>query len=541
MNNQITNPMTSSNGKELPQLPAGITPGEIVHNASPQFLIDETVRRGEGVISSTGALMINTGKFTGRAPEDKYTVEDELTKDSVWWGDVNKPMPVATYKSILGKMVEAANGQKLYVQDLFACADPEQRIGVRVISNRPAHCFFASNMFINPTEEEMNGFKADYTVFALPDFTVDPAVEGTRQSNFAALNLTDKMIIIGGTGYTGEVKKSIFSVLNFLLPRKGILSMHCSANIGNDGKSAIFFGLSGTGKTTLSADPKRGLLGDDEHGWSDKGIFNFEGGCYAKVINLSKENEPEIWNAIRPGALVENVTYNEKKEINFKDDSITANTRVSYPLEFIPNAVIPSVAGHPENIFFLTADANAVLPPIARLNTEQAMFHFVSGYTARVAGTEVGVTEPKAVFSACFGAPFLPLHPLEYANLLAEKMKQHKVNVWLISTGWTGGPYGTGKRISIPHTRALITAALNGELNDVKYTKDPIFGFEVPDAVPGVPSEILTPRNAWPDKEAYDAKAKQLAEAFLKNIEKYNDSSRGNIMAGAPKIVETVA
>lgn len=356
--------------------------------------------------------------------------------------------------------------------------------------------------------------------------------------NFVSLNLSKRMILIGGTGYTGEVKKGIFSVLNFLLPRKHMLSMHCSANIGEDGKSAIFFGLSGTGKTTLSADPQRGLIGDDEHGWSDKGLFNFEGGCYAKVINLSKENEPEIWDAIKFGSLVENVTFSDAREINFKDDSITANTRVSYPLEFIPNAVIPSVAGHPENIFFLTADAWGVLPPISRLNSEQAMFHFVSGYTARVAGTEVGVKEPKAVFSACFGAPFLPLHPLEYANLLAEKMQQHNVKVWLINTGWTGGAYGVGNRISIPHTRALITAALNGELNDVKYTKDPVFGFEVPNEVPGVPSEILTPRNAWQDKDAYDAKAKELAEAFLKNIDKYNDLSRGNIMAGAPKIVE---
>ncbi len=532
---------SSSNGKEQIQLPAGIQAGEIVHNASPDFLIEETIRRGEGTLSSTGALMINTGKFTGRAPEDKYTVMDSLTKDTVWWGDVNKAMPEETYKSILGKMAVAAKGKKLYVQDLFACADEEQRIGVRVISDRPAHCHFASNMFINPTEEELKNFKADYTVFALPDFTVDPAVEGTRQGNFAALNLSEKMVIIGGTGYTGEVKKSIFSVLNFLLPRKGLLSMHCSANIGKDGKSAIFFGLSGTGKTTLSADPQRGLLGDDEHGWDEKGIFNFEGGCYAKVINLSKENEPQIWNAIRPGALVENVTYNDKKEINFADDSITANTRVSYPLEFIDNAVIPSVAGHPENIFFLTADAWGVLPPISRLNSDQAMFHFVSGYTARVAGTEVGVKEPKAVFSACFGAPFLPLHPLEYAKLLAEKMQKHKVNVWLVNTGWTGGPYGVGHRISIPHTRALITAALNGDLNNVEYTQDPVFGVEVPQSVPGVPSDILTPRNAWPNKEDYDAKAKELAEAFLKNIEKYNDSSRGNIMAGAPKVAAVTA
>lgn len=522
------------------QLPAGIKPASIIHNATPEELQQMAIENGEGVLSSSGALMINTGKFTGRSPEDKYIVKDALTENRIWWGDVNKPMGEDAFFQLLAKMADACRGKKLYVQDLFACADPTQKICVRVISSTAYHSLFANNMFIRPTMEERQNFQADYTVIALPEFTADPEHDKTRSPQFVTLNLSKKLILIGGTGYTGEVKKSIFSVLNYLLPTNNLLSMHCSANLGKDGDAAIFFGLSGTGKTTLSADPNRGLIGDDEHGWSENGIFNFEGGCYAKVINLSKENEPQIWNAIRPGALLENVVYNEdSKEVDFSQDKITANTRVSYPLNFIDNAVIPSIAGHPKNIFFLTADAWGVLPPISKLNPDQAMFHFVSGYTARVAGTEQGITEPKTVFSACFGAPFLPLHPLEYAKLLGEKMQEHKVNVWLVNTGWTGGEYGTGKRISIPHTRALITAALNGDLNNVEFVEDSVFGFQIPVSVPNVPSEILNPRNAWSDKVAYDKKARSLAEAFVKNIEKYNDSSRGNIMAGAPAIMAT--
>ena len=527
--------MNSSKTNSHVQLPAGIRPGEIITSSDPAFLTAEIISSGQGVLTSTGAIMADTGKFTGRAPDDKYIVEDELSRDTVWWGDVNRPIGEDTFYRVLANMSDYLNGKKVYVQDVFACADEKHRIGVRVITTSAMHSLFANNMFIRPKATELENFKADYTVICVPEYTLDPAVEGTRSPNFAMLNLSRKMVIIGGTGYTGEIKKSIFSILNYTLPKVGVLSMHCSANIGNNGEAAVFFGLSGTGKTTLSADPERNLIGDDEHGWSDEGLFNFEGGCYAKVINLSKENEPQIWNAIKDGSLVENTRFFPGTNVvDYSDGSVTANTRVSYPLHFISNAVIPSKASHPINIFFLTADAWGVLPPISRLNKEQAMFHFVSGYTARVAGTEVGVTEPKSVFSACFGAPFLPLHPLEYAKLLGDKMQKHEVNVWLVNTGWTGGAYGEGRRISIPYTRALITAALNGELAKCSYTEDPIFGLHIPNEVPGVPAEILNPRNTWANKENYDKKANGLADAFLKNIEKYNDG-RIDIMSGAPK------
>ena len=521
-------------------LPAGIHASQTVHNAAPDALINEALQNGEGKLSDTGALMMDTGAFTGRSPDDKYTVKDGLTESSVWW-ETNNAVTDEVFYGLLTKMEAFCEGKKLYVQDVFACADTDFRIGVRVITTQATHALFVDNMFINPTKEELEGFKADYTVLCLPAFKADPATDGIKKANFAMINFSRRMVIIGGTGYTGEIKKSIFTVLNFLLPRQGQLSMHCSANVGKDGKSAVYFGLSGTGKTTLSADPNRGLIGDDEHGWSDKGIFNFEGGCYAKVINLSKENEPEIYGAIKHGAMLENVRCSDGgNKPDYANDSVTPNTRVSYPLEFIPNAVIPSVAGHPTNIFFLTADALGILPPLSRLNKEQAMFHFVSGYTARVAGTEMGVKEPKTVFSACFGAPFLPLHPMEYATLLGKKMEQHHVNVYLISTGWTGGPYGVGHRISIPHTRALITAALEDKLKDVKWVTDPTFGFEVPTELPGVPTEILQPRNTWDNKEEYDVKARELAKAFLKNMEKYAVGHE-EILAGAPKVSETVS
>ncbi len=519
-------------------LPAGITPSEIVHNANPAALVTDAVRQGEGTLASTGALMMDTGKFTGRSPEDKYTVKDGLTEGAVWW-DTNHATTDEVFYNLLTKMSASLQGKKLYVHDVFACADPEQRLRVRVITTRATSALFIDNMFIVPSADERATFEPDYTIVQVPEFLADPATDGIPRSNFAILNMSRRMILIGGTGYTGEMKKGIFTVLNFLLPRKGVLSMHCSANVGKDGKSAIYFGLSGTGKTTLSADPNRGLIGDDEHGWTDSGIFNFEGGCYAKVINLSQKNEPEIYGAIKFGAMLENVRCPEGScWPDFADDSVTPNTRVSYPLEFIPNAVIPSVAGHPENIFFLTCDALGVLPPIARLNTAQAMFHFVSGYTARVAGTEMGISEPKTVFSACFGAPFLPLHPMEYAKLLGQKLQKHKVNVYLISTGWTGGGYGVGHRISIPHTRAIITAALEGKLDSVAWNTDPTFGFEVPSELPGVPTEILTPRNTWANKEDYDAKARFLAQAFLKNMEKFS-AGHEEILAGGPTVEVT--
>lgn len=507
--------MTSAKNYTHLALPAGMRPAEVVTSSDPAFLVNEIVRLGQGVLTSTGAVMVDTGKFTGRAPDDKYVVEDELTRESVWWGDVNRPIGEDTFYQVLAEMSDFLHGKKIFVQDVYACADESHRIGVRVITTSPLHSLFTYNMFIAPEATEREHFKADYTVICIPEFTVEPAKASTRSPNFAMLNLSRKMVLIGGTGYTGEIKKSIFSILNYTLPRVGVLSMHCSANVGADGAAAVFFGLSGTGKTTLSADSQRNLIGDDEHGWSDNGLFNFEGGCYAKVINLSQENEPQIWNAIKFGSLIENTRfYPGTNVVDYSDDSVTANTRVSYPLEHISNAVIPSKAGHPVNIFFLTADAWGVLPPISKLTREQAMFHFVSGYTARVAGTEMGITEPKTVFSACFGAPFLPLHPLQYAELLGAKLEQHEVNVWLVNTGWTGGAYGVGRRISIPHTRALITAALNGDLQKATYTEDPVFGLQMPNEVPGVPSEILNPRNTWADKHLYDTRANALAEAF---------------------------
>ena len=522
-------------------LPAGIRAGEVKHNLGVDALVQDTLAAGQGVITDSGALAVNTGKFTGRTPEDKYLVKDALTAETVWWGEVNKPMEEDTFYKLLAKMADYCLGAKLYVQDVFACADPERRIAVRVITNSAFHAHFAANMFIAPTEEEKAGFRAEYTVFCLPDFLADPATDGTRSPNFVSLNLSKHMILIGGTGYTGEIKKSIFSVLNFILPRVGVLSMHCSANVDAKGKTTVFFGLSGTGKTTLSADGSKKLVGDDEHGWSDKGIFNFEGGCYAKVINLSKENEPMIWNAIKPGALLENICFVGDSNVpDYRNDSISANTRVSYDLSHIENALIPSVAGSPSNIIFLTADAWGILPPISLLSPEQAMFHFVSGYTAKIAGTEAGITEPKSVFSACFGAPFLPLHPLTYAKLLGEKMKTHDTKVWLVNTGWTGGAYGEGKRISIPYTRVLIDAAIGGTIAENSMRTDPVFRFLVPTEVAGVPSEILNPRNTWTDKEAYDKRANSLASAFLANIEKYKAGSNLNIMAGAPVLIEEI-
>ena len=516
-------------------MPAGIHAGSVMHNAQPEELINACLQVEGGCLADTGALMIDTGAFTGRAPEDKYIVRDDSTENKVWWGDVNKPISDTVFFNLLTLMAQSCQGRTLYVQDVFAAADPSERLSVRVITNLASHALFASNMFINPDSTELEDFEPDFTILCLPYFEADPLLHGTRAKNFVIISITHKMVLIGGTGYTGEIKKSVFSLLNFLLPQKGILPMHCSANLGESNDTAIFFGLSGTGKTTLSADPTRHLIGDDEHGWSALGIFNFEGGCYAKVINLSQANEPQIWNAIRPGALLENVrTKAGTNTVDFSNTSVTANTRVSYPLSFIDNAVIPSRAGHPRTIFFLTADALGVLPPIARLNTAQAMFHFVSGYTARVAGTEMGVTEPKTVFSACFGAPFLPLHPLEYAKLLGQKLAEHKTEVYLINTGWTGGAYGTGNRIAIPHTRALITAALSGQLAQATYIIDNVFGFEVPTSVPGVPNDILFPRATWANPTDYDAQAQKLATAFVRNMKKYANPALGDIYAGGP-------
>lgn len=514
---------------------------QVYWNLSPSELINHALANKEGVLTDTGALMCDTGKFTGRSPEDKFFVKDELTKDTIWWGDMNRATTPEVFENLLAKMLRFVEGKNLYVRDVYACADPAYRTNIRVINSLAYHNLFTNNMFLRPSAEDLQNFMPEYTILCVPEFLADPAVDGTRQSNFAILNLTKKVILIGGTGYTGEIKKGVFSILNFVLPHsKNTLPMHCSANMGESGDTAVFFGLSGTGKTTLSADPNRGLIGDDEHGWTESGVFNFEGGCYAKVINISREQEPEIWDAIKTGAVLENTRFIEGTQtVDYANKSVTENTRVSYPIDFIPNAKLPSVGNIPKNIFFLTADAYGVLPPISKLNPAQAMFHFISGYTAKVAGTEVGITEPKTVFSTCFGAPFMPMHPTVYAELLGKKMRENQVNVWLINTGWTGGPYGVGSRMKLKYTRAMITAALEGNLNNVKFHAHPIFGVQVPETCPEVPADLLNPRSTWPDKDAYDAKANFLAKAFLKNFEKFSSLATDELMSGAPRVMET--
>lgn len=511
----------------------------IHYQSSPEELVQDTLRIGEGVLTDTGALAIQTGEFTGRAPRDKFTVKDETTEQTVHWNEFNIPIEDKYFHIIHKKITDYLNKkEEIWVRDCYACADPRYRLNIRVVTEKPWTNLFAYNMFLRPEEEELEDFQPDWHVISAPGLQLDPKECGTRQHNGAVVSFKHKTILIAGTGYTGETKKGIFTILNYILPHeKNVLSMHCSANIGESGDTAVFFGLSGTGKTTLSADPKRKLIGDDEHGWTEDNVFNFEGGCYAKLINLSPENEPEIYNAIRPGAIVENVMFHDgTNKINFEDGSITENTRVSYPLHYISNAQEPSIGNIPKNIFFLTCDAYGVLPPISKLTKGQAMYQFISGYTAKVAGTEAGVTEPKPTFSACFGAPFLPLHPGKYAEMLGKKMEQHKVNVWLINTGWTGGAYGEGHRMKLSFTRAMITAALEGKLDKVETAIDPIFGVAVPKEVPGVPSDILSPRNTWADKNAYDEKAKFLAGLFLKNFEKYASGVTPEILAAAPKI-----
>jgi phosphoenolpyruvate carboxykinase (ATP) len=518
---------------------SGLRVADTIHyQLSPEALVQDAIRIGEGVLNDTGALVIKTGKFTGRSPKDKFTVKDEITADTVHWNDFNIPIDEAHYEIIRKKILDyAAQLPEMWIRDCYACADPRYRINIRVVNEKPWNNLFAYNMFLRPKEEELADFKPDWHIISCPGLQLDPAECGTRQSNAAVVSFKHKMILIAGTGYTGETKKGIFTILNYILPHeKNVLSMHCSANMGKDGDTAIFFGLSGTGKTTLSADPNRKLIGDDEHGWTTDSVFNFEGGCYAKTIDLSEEKEPEIFHAIRPGALVENVTFFPgTNKINFADGSITENTRVSYPLHFISNAMEPSIGGTPKNIFFLTCDAFGVLPPISKLTPGQAMYQFISGYTAKVAGTEAGVTEPKPTFSACFGAPFLPLHPGQYAEMLGKKMKEHEVNVWLINTGWTGGAYGTGNRMKLSYTRAMITAALEGALDQVTFETHPVFGMAIPTTCPNVPADILNPRNTWADKAAYDEKAKYLAGLFVKNFEKYASGVGEEILAAAPK------
>lgn len=512
-------------------------------NLSQTELVEHTLNKGQGVLNDTGALVVMTGEFTGRSPKDKFTVEDDYTKDSVYWNNFNIPFSPAKFDALYNKLTQYFEGKDCYVKDAYACADEKYRTHIRLVSEYPWSAMFAGNMFLRPNTEELKNFQHEWLIVCAPGFTANAELDGTRQHNFSIINFTKKIVIIGGSAYTGEIKKGIFTVLNMILPHDHqVLSMHCSANIGKEGDTALFFGLSGTGKTTLSADPNRRLIGDDEHGWTETGIFNFEGGCYAKCIDLSAEKEPEIYAAIKHGAILENIEfYPESRTVDFSKKNITENTRVSYPLEHIQNAAMPSVGGIPNNIFFLTYDAFGVLPPISKLTEEQAMYYFISGFTSKVAGTEAGVTEPQPNFSACFGAPFLPLHPTKYASLLGKKLKQHKANVWMVNTGLTGGAYGVGKRMSLPHTRALITAALTGELAKVEYSTHPVFGLQIPKSCPGVDADVLNPREAWADKTAYDKQANLLAEKFNANFEKYADEADAGIKNAAPKMVSTAS
>lgn len=509
-------------------------------NLTPAELVEEAITRGEGQLVDSGALAADTGEFTGRSPKDRFIVCDETTENSVWWGDVNIKFDPSKFDLLYNRVTAYLSGKEVFVRDSYACADPTYRTNIRVVTEQAYHNIFANNLFLRPTKEEILNFNPEWTIINAPGFKADPKIDGTRQHNFAILNFTKKIILIGGTGYTGEIKKGIFGVLNYVLPHdKNVLSMHCSANIGKDGDTAIFFGLSGTGKTTLSADPNRGLIGDDEHGWADNSVFNLEGGCYAKCVDLSKEKEPEIWDAIKFGALLENIVCHEgTSTVDFTNISKTENTRVAYPINHIQNAVEPSIAGTPKNIFFLTCDAYGVLPPISKLDAGQAMYHFISGYTAKVAGTEAGVTEPQTTFSACFGKVFLPLHPAKYAEMLGKKMKESKVNVWLVNTGWSGGAYGVGSRMKLGYTRAMITAALNGKLETVPFETHPVFGLQMPTTCPEVPTDILNPRNTWADKALYDTKANDLAGKFIKNFEQYAEGASAEILAAAPKVVQ---
>ena len=510
----------------------------IHRNLNEDQLINITLDQKMGHLNNTGALMVDTGKFTGRSPKDRFIVKDEVTANTVDWGTINQPFDQEQFDGLHQKMLNYLEGKEVYVRDALACADRNFQLKVRVVNELPWQNLFVRNMFIEPTKDQLLHFIPDWHVIAAPGFKADPEVDGTRQENFSIINFEKQLILIGGTAYTGEIKKGIFSVLNYILPKKeGVLSMHCSANMGNDGDTAIFFGLSGTGKTTLSADPDRQLIGDDEHGWSENSVFNFEGGCYAKTINLSKTGEPQIYNAIKKGALVENMRFQPgTKELDFTNDSVTQNIRVSYPINHIENARIPSIGTVPDNIFMLTYDAFGVLPPISRLNEGQAMYQFISGFTSKVAGTEAGITEPQGTFSACYGAPFMPLHPMEYASMLGDKMRRHKTNVWLVNTGLIGGPYGVGQRIPLKYTRALIKAALEGELDNQETAEMPIFGFQIPTNAPNVPKEILNPRKHWENKQNYDDKLQYLAEAFERNFAQFADRASEEVLAAAPRV-----
>ncbi|MHA6252295.1 phosphoenolpyruvate carboxykinase (ATP) [Oceanobacillus sp. CAU 1775] len=503
-------------------------------NLSVANLVERVLERKEGVLTSTGAVTATTGKYTGRSPEDKFIVKDEISEDTVDWGNVNRPIDEATFDKLYQKVTDyLMDKDEVYQFKGFAGADKNYQLPIQVFNEFAWHNLFARQLFIAPTEEELETHQTEFTVVSAPNFKADPEVDGTNSETFIIISFKKRIVLIGGTEYAGEIKKSIFSIMNYLLPQQNVLSMHCSANVGQEGDVALFFGLSGTGKTTLSADPYRRLIGDDEHGWSPNGVFNIEGGCYAKCSNLSAEKEPQIFNAIRFGSVLENVIIDEKtSEPDYDDTSLTENTRAAYPVENIDNIVSPSVAGHPNTIIFLTADASGTLPPISKLTKEQAMYHFLSGYTSKLAGTERGVTEPQATFSACFGSPFLPLAPAKYADMLGQKIDQYDASVFLVNTGWTGGSYGVGSRMKLSYTRAMIHAALEGELNNIETITDEVFGLQIPVHVAGVPDEVLVPKNTWEDKTAYDEAAKALAGEFHKNFEKFNNVTESIQQAG---------
>lgn len=516
------------------------TDADINPNLGTSELVEAAIRRGEGELSRYGSLVVKTGKHTGRSANDKFIVRDETTEDSVWWGKVNASMTPAHFAALKEDFLSHLGGKEtLYVADLFGGSQPEHRVNVRVINELAWHNLFIRTLLVRPDIQELADFAPEYTIIDLPSFRADPARHGTRSETVIAVNLTEKLILIGGTKYAGEMKKSVFGILNYLLPTKGVMPMHCSANVGPDGKTAVFFGLSGTGKTTLSADASRTLIGDDEHGWSDTAVFNFEGGCYAKMIKLSEEAEPEIFATTRKfGTVLENVVMDPvTRDLDFDDNSLAENTRGAYPLEYIPNTSEKNLGPVPSNVIMLTADAFGVLPPIARLTPDQAMYHFLSGYTAKVAGTEMGVTEPEATFSTCFGAPFMPRHPSVYGNLLKERIASGGAQCWLVNTGWTGGKYGTGNRMPIKATRALLNAALDGSLNDAEFRMDANFGFEVPVAVPGVDTAILDPRSTWAEPQEYDEMAAKLVKLFIDNFAEFEAHVDEGVRQSAPNKV----
>ncbi len=507
-------------------------------NLSPAELYEHAVRRGEGVIVDGGPLVVRTGRHTGRSPQDKFIVDEPAIHDKVWWGGFNNPISIERYEALRARIFKHLESRELFVQEGFVGADPAYRRSLRAYTESAWASIFCDNLFIRPRAGDLDGFEPNFTIIDAPSFKADPARDGTRSETVILVNLTRQEIIIAGTEYAGEIKKGAFGIMNFRLPDEGVLPMHSSVNVGADGRVAIFFGLSGTGKTTLSADPERTLIGDDEHGWGPDGVFNFEGGCYAKTIRLSHVYEPDIYSTTRRfGTILENVVYDDATRVlDLDSEAITENTRGAFPLHFISNSSDTGVAGHPSNVIFLTADAFGVLPPISRLSRDQAMYHFISGYTAKLAGTEVGVREPSATFSLCFGAPFMPRHPAVYARMLGEKLDRHGVPVWLVNTGWTGGPYGVGERMNIKLTRNMVRAALNGDLDGVETVTDPVFGVEVPVHVPGVPDEVLQPRGTWADAAAYDAQASRLAAMFVENFKRFEDSVEPAIVAAGPRV-----